>query len=491
MRLVEERHPAFSFGDWSMYRSACLYCLMSLLLALAGSIPDRTVESAEPSATDDVGEGEEAAQPANEVEIAPRADDAQIADRLQGILEASGWFLSPNVEVREGIVFLSGAAQVEEYKTWAAQLARRTEGVVAVVNRMDVQERPVWDLSPAWAGMRELARDAVAAVPFFIFGVILLVAAWIAARLTARWADVGLSRRVENRLLRTVAVRTLAILVFIFGLYLVLRVSGLTRLALTVVGGTGVIGIVVGIAFRDIAENFLASILISMQNPFRTGDLVEVEGHKGFVQRVTTRGTLLMALDGRYIQIPNAIIYKSTILNWTANPKSKQDFTVGIGYSDSIAEAQQTALAVIREHPAVLDDPEPLVLVEGLGASTVNLRIHFWMDSNALSILKVRSSVIRLVKIALQEAEISLPDEAREMIFPEGVPVRMVGDERPRAEEPAARIPAARPAFRRGAQESNVTTDAEGDLTSEAGEIQKQARESRKPEEGADLLGER
>ncbi len=149
------------------------------------------------------------------------------------------------------------------------------------------------------------------------------------------------------------------------------------------------------------------------------------------------------------------------------------------------------ALRVIRAHPAVLDDPEPLVLVEGLGASTIDLRIHFWMDSNQLSILKVRSSVIRLVKIALQEAGISLPDEAREMIFPEGVPVRMLGEERTMPEELPARAPAARPAFRRAAEESDVTTDAEGDLTSEAGEIQKQARESRQPEEGADLLGER
>lgn len=476
-----------------MFHSIPLLRRLVLFGALSGSflgsLPCAAqVTDAAPDDQPPGNEDEDVSQAPGRVGVEGQIEDEVIEQRLSGILQATEWFESPTVEVREGVVFLSGTASAEEFKTWAGQLARRTEGVVAVVNRMEFQERPVWDLSPAWSGMRELARDAIGAAPFFIFGAILLVVTWIAARLTVLWAQVGLARRIENRLLRTVAARALALAVFVFGLYLVLRVSGLTRLALTVVGGTGVVGIVVGIAFRDIAENFLASVLISMQNPFHLGDLIEVEGHQGFVQRVTMRGTLLMALDGRYIQIPNAIIYKSTILNWTANPKSKQDFTVGIGYTDSIAEAQQTALQVIRDHPAVLNDPEPLVLVEGLGASTINLRIHFWIDSNQLSILKVRSSVIRLVKIALQEAGISLPDEAREILFPEGVPVRMLGEEGV-AEERAA--PPVRPAFRRGAHEGDVTTNAEGDLKSEAGEIQKQARESRTPEEGADLLAER
>ncbi len=70
--------------------------------------------------------------------------------------------------------------------------------------------------------------------------------------------------------------------VALLGLYLVLKVSGMTRLAMTVLGGTGLVGLVIGFAFRDIAENFLASILLSVQNPFRYGDLIEVAGYLGY-----------------------------------------------------------------------------------------------------------------------------------------------------------------------------------------------------------------
>ena len=156
-------------------------------------------------------------------------------------------------------------------------------------------------------------------------------------------------------------------LVFLFGIYIVLRVSGLTQLALTVVGGTGLIGLAVGIAFRDITENFLASIFLSMQRPFETGDLVEVTGVTGYVQQLNVRTTILMTLDGNLVQIPNASVYKSNLRNFTTNSNRREDFVVGIGYDDSINEAQEIARKVLADHPAVLNDPEPSVLADSLG----------------------------------------------------------------------------------------------------------------------------
>jgi small-conductance mechanosensitive channel len=243
-----------------------------------------------------------------------------------------------------------------------------------------------------------------------------------------------------------------------------------------VVGGTGLIGLVVGIAFRDITENFLASLFLSLQQPFREGDLVEVAGITGFVQRLTSRTTVLMTPDGNQVQVPNSTVFRSTLRNFTSNPNRRDDFLVGIGYDDSIAFAQEIALKVLAEHPAVLTEPEPMVLVENLGPATVNLRVYFWLDGGRHSLLKVKSSVIRLVKRAFQDAGISMPDEAREVTFPDGVPVRML--EREGTAPPAAARPAAEP--------GTVATEAETGLQSEAGEIQEQARRSWTP--GENLL---
>jgi small conductance mechanosensitive channel len=134
---------------------------------------------------------------------------------------------------------------------------------------------------------------------------------------------------------------------------------------------------------------------------------------------------------------------------------------------------------LLAEHPAVLKEPEPLVLVENLGSSTVNLRIYFWLDGGRHSWQKVRSSVIRLVKRAFQDAGISLPDEAREVTFPKGVPVRIV--ERERTGELAG------PTLPRATTEpQTVATKGEAGLQSEAEEIKAQARKSWTP--GENLL---
>jgi small-conductance mechanosensitive channel len=175
------------------------------------------------------------------------------------------------------------------------------------------------------------------------------------------------------------------------------------------------------------------------------------------------------------------------IRNVTSSPNRREDFTVGIGYNDRIPYAQEVALAVLADHPAVLKDPEPWVLVDALSTSTVTLRVYFWLDGSRHSWLKVRSSVIRLVKRALQDAEISLPDEAREVIFPEGVPVRMLAGQAPGA---AARGDgrAAAAAPREGAPAEEVSTRAEANLHSDAEKIEKQARQAWSPDQGENLL---
>ncbi len=413
------------------------------------------------------------------VKVQPVAKDDEIRQRIEDILEITGWFGEPKVTVQKGIVFLKGTAENDESRQWAGDLAKNTEGVVAVVNQIEVAPTTIWDFDPTFQVLNDLAGRFVRMLPLIVVAVVVIALSWIFARLTVQVLRRRLLARSLSQLLREVMARAGGLLVMLAGLYLVLRIAGLTQLALTVVGGTGLIGLVLGIAFRDITENFLASLFLSFQQPFREGDLVEVANVTGYVQRLTSRTTVLMTLDGNQVQVPNSTVFKSTIRNFTSNPNRRDDFIVGIGYNDSIPFAQEVALKVLAEHPAVLNEPEPWVLVENLGPSTVNLRIYFWLDGGRHSWLKVKSSVIRLVKRGFQDSGISLPDEAREVTFPHGVPVRMI--EREGAGEPAE------PALTKPTTEpETVATKAEAGLQSEAEEIKEQARKSWTP--GENLL---
>jgi small-conductance mechanosensitive channel len=460
-------------------------CLVLLILVVYLALFTVPAQAQDPDSTPTPAGEEEVIEAPESVDVQPTARDEEIRARLQRILDATGWFVNPEVQVEEGVVFLRGQAEREEYKAWAGDLARRTQDVTAVVNQFEILEPSVWDFSSVATGWQRLGREVIGAVPIIVFGLLVLLIAWITARLTARAARRSLQRRGWNPLLIKVAARGVGLIVLLIGLYIIFQVAGLTSAALTVMGGTGLLGIILGIAFREITENFLASIILSAQPPFQNGDLVEIDGTMGFVQGLTTRATILMTLDGNHVQIPNATVYTTNIHNYTSNPNRRADFAVSISSTDNVETAQEVALKVLDDHPAVLDEPEPWVLVEGLGIASVNLRVYFWLDGSQYSYLKVKSSVIRLVTAAYQSAGIEIPGETRELILPERIPVELLESDGTRQEP----VPPDHHAMPQAAEEpETVSTDAEAGLHSVAEEIQEQARRARVPEEGENLL---
>ncbi|MGB7347189.1 MAG: mechanosensitive ion channel family protein [Pirellulaceae bacterium] len=428
--------------------------------------------------TENVADEEKAIETPDKVEVDPLAEDDDISSRLERIFEATGWFDSVEVETDEGVVFLRGVSDSEKHRDWAERVAQRTSDVVAVVNRVEVKSRPVWDISPAFAQMKQLGREFVQLLPLLAVGVFVLSLAYTLAKFFASLARKLAARRVDSQLLQQVLASIVAVLVMLVGLYIALKVSGLSRLAVTVLGGTGLVGIALGFAFRDIAENYLASVLISLNRPFSVGDLIELDSYKGFVRRVTTRGTLLLTADGNHIQIPNSTIYKSVITNYSSSPRIRKDFIVGIGFDDSVSEAQGILHETLVNHPSVLDDPEPLVLVESLGSATVNLKVLFWLDGERFDAGSVSSALMRQAKAALTDAQISMPDEAREVVFPHGVPVAMIDEKRGTASEHqrAAVHPNGRPnAARNTTRDSESSSKGEGSLKNSDDEIQRHA----------------
>jgi len=458
--------------------AAILLCMLSLALLAAPK-----VSIAQEAAGSFANSAMSAAPDADVLEVPQQVDvepvrDEDIASRLQGVLGSTGRFEGLSVRVDNGVVFIDGLTLLPEHREWARQVALRTTDVVAVVNNLRVVERSIWDFSASFAIVGGLWRGFIQLLPVFGFSLGVLLFTGMIAWAIARVLDKLLSNRIRPQLLRRVVANVAGGIVLILGIYVILRVANLTTLAATLLGGTGLIGLILGIGFRDISENFLASLLLSIQQPFRTGDMVRIKDNVGIVQRLTTRGTLLMGLDGNYIQIPNSIVYKNVIVNLTANPKVRLDFLIGIGYDTHISRAQEVAMRTLTEHPAVLKDPEAMVLVDNLSASTIDLRIYFWIDGTKHSIQKSESAVMRLVVRACIEEGISMPDSAREVIFPQGVPLVRAGQGNPLEAIVEKHV----------SDTKASATNAEGALKSEVAELQVQVNQSRLPEQGRNIL---
>jgi len=479
-RSLSRRQPGFGrrgTGRGRMFAVAQRVVLIAFWLAVCA-----TVASAQtPPAGLLPGEQADTAV-SKPVEVDPTADDQAIAGRIQRILRSTNWFQNPAVSVRDGVVFLEGGTDTQDHRRWAGTLAQNTEGTVAVVNRIEVDANLGSTFGRAGNEFVTIYRQAVQAWPWLLLAAVIVLVTWGLARLVALFARMFLARRVPSSLLRSVIVQAFLIPVYLLGIYFVLQVAGLTRLALTVLGGTGLIGIVVGFAFRDIAENFLASILLSVRNPFSTGDLIEVAGNTGIVQNLNVRTTVLLTLAGNYVQIPNAIVFKSTIVNFSSTASRRATFAVGIGYDSPTTKAQALIARVLEQHPAVLDTPEPLVLVEELGEATVNLRIFYWYASATYSPAKINSALLRLTKEALQKGGIELPDPAREVVFPKGIPI---------VRRDVASAPAAPPPGSDGEalaeQERSPVSFGEGNLSNETREVSEQS-DGKAPEASENLL---
>jgi len=336
-----------------------------------------------------------------------------------------------------------------------------------------------------WQDMQNNWQLFLQKLPMIGLGLVIFVLIFLLARPLSELLVRPISFVSTSQLIRLVTRRLISILFILFGFYLFLRFAGLSEFAVAVLSGTGVIGLIIGFAFKDIAENFISSLLLSIQKPFKIDDVIEVEGRIGVVKQVTARATTLVDFDGDHIQIPNATVYKNIIRNLTANPKSRGKFVIGIGYESSIVESQKIALAVLSNTEAVLQDPEPQVLVDVLASSTVNLKVYFWINTHNHSLLKVSSFLMRTIMREFEKHGISMPDDAREIIFPQGIVVHQAQPQTLSADlEPKVK-------YEKIVDDSALDLqddEQDADLASDADDIRQQAKEARDPEKGQNIL---
>ncbi len=177
----------------------------------------------------------------------------------------------------------------------------------------------------------------------------------------------------------------------------------------TLLGAAGLLGLAFGFAFRDIVENYLAGILLALRRPFGGKDIIQVDDAIGTVVRMTASETTLLDPDGNHLRIPNSMIFKSRVRNYTRNPLRRFTVGIGVGVDVDLLAAQELGLETLRRMTGVVAEPPPSVRAKGLGDSNVELEFYGWVDQRESSFLKVASEAIRLVKTAMDRAGVDMP----------------------------------------------------------------------------------
>ncbi len=376
-----------------------------------------TTKAANPALNDVADSAAGISRSKQPVDVPHSTSDKQISARLMRIFEATGWFTAPSVESREGIVTIKGTVQQRSQREWAENLTRDTAGVIAVVNSIEVPAGQWFDVRPVEQETRLLAKKFLSFTPYLLASIIVLVVVAICSVFAMRIGRKAAEKRVRNSLLIEIISKLFALPVVLIGLYLVLRISGLTGVAVTILGGTGAIGLIVGFAMKNILENYFTGVMLSVSNPYSVGDTIAVNGQKGVVQTLTTRGTVLVDFDGNHIIIPNSTIYGTTVINETSNPSTRVKFSIGIDYAESPAKVRSTILSALKETKDILDKPESIVMMSSFGASAIIYDVYFWISSTKSSGMRMKSLAMELVRSKLCEANIRIPGEVREIIM--------------------------------------------------------------------------
>lgn len=264
--------------------------------------------------------------------------------------------------------------------------------------------------------IRAKALALVAWSPLALAALLIVLFAWWLGGFVSRrlhWLKLRTENPYMDGLLRTI-IRTFII---VLGVALALQLMGATAAVGAVLGSAGVVGLVLGFAFKDIAENYIAGVLLSLRRPFAPGDHVRIDAHEGKIVALTSRATMLMTLDGNELRLPNALVFKAVIMNFSSNPKRRFDFRISIDAMQSIRVSHELALAQVASVDGVLQDPGPSWTVVDYSPSGIVLQFFGWVDQRESDLGKVRSEAIRRVKAEFARSGIEQPRAVQHVVM--------------------------------------------------------------------------
>lgn len=241
-----------------------------------------------------------------------------------------------------------------------------------------------------------------------------LIGIWVGRFVRAR-----ISARTKDPLMSAFLGKTIRIVFVVIAIMLGLRAAGLGGIATGILTAAGASALVLGFAFKDIGENFIAGIILAFNRPFNVNDTVEIGENFGKVKTLEFRYTKLKTFDGKDVYIPNSDVLTKPVTNFTEDGFFRWDFIVGIAYEDDIEGAKKIILEALRSEPNVIEDDthENFVIEHELGVSTVDLKVFFWVDTTDYRrmALITKGEVIKRVKESLEQNGYYFPADIQEL----------------------------------------------------------------------------
>ncbi len=245
--------------------------------------------------------------------------------------------------------------------------------------------------------------------------VIYIIGMWIAKRLIG-FIDKVMGLRGFDEALRGFVGAVLSVLFTIVVILIAAEQLGLNTTSLLALLGAA--GLAVALALKDSLSNFAAGVMLITFKPFTVGAYVEAGGTAGIVEKITIFNTILRSPDNKVITVPNSQVYSGSITNHSARATRRIDLVFGIGYDDDIRKARNLIQQILDADSRVHKDPEPVIAVDALAESSVNLVVRPWCATN--DYWPLRWDLIENIKHCFDENGITIPFPQRDVHIKDG-----------------------------------------------------------------------
>jgi small-conductance mechanosensitive channel len=262
-----------------------------------------------------------------------------------------------------------------------------------------------------------LVANGIQIIPSLLLAIVVLLATRYAANPVKQLTRAALETVIQSASLRSLFLQIVSVSIWGFGIILSCIILfpdlGLGDL----IGFLGLGSVAVGFAFQDIFKNFLAGVLLLLNEPFRLNDEIVVNSYQGTVEAINVRSTEIRTYTGERVVIPNSIVFTSEVQVLTDRDYRRTDLAIGLDYKTPLSRAIQVLSTTVTEVEGVLDTPVPEVEVIGFGDSCINVIVRYWTRPRMVYIRQTKSRVIMALKKACDAANFNIPYPIRTVYF--------------------------------------------------------------------------
>ncbi len=231
------------------------------------------------------------------------------------------------------------------------------------------------------------------------------------AKILEKYIYKTIGKFIEKKSLKRFSTSFVRFLIISIGLLTALSILNLNGAIASLLTGAGLSGLVIGFAMQEIISNYFSGITISVSDPFKLGELVEVAGKLGLIKKIKIRTTVIETPQGQIIEIPNKNVVNSPIINYSITGRRRIDISSGISYQDDPQKAKQLAIRVVSNIKGVDKNMPIEFFYNEFGKSALNFTLRFWMnfDNSQIKFFNLKSKVITKLLETYNKEGITMP----------------------------------------------------------------------------------